>query len=133
MAAAISQIPQRAPTLGMSTDVLLRQAYAKEFARHNVERMQKQAYARSFAMGNPMSSPMAAANRPMARAGRTGLSAQATEVGAPEDALASFNLAIEQGRSLVDMLKSAYEAQKPGWDDYAKQAALTIIPRIAGM
>jgi len=55
------------------------------------------------------------------------------EVGSAEDALGGFNVALDSADKLARMMRERYEAQKPGWQDYLKQAALGMLPKLVGM
>lgn len=121
----------RAPTAGMSTDDLLRNAYAKEFARFRLGEMAQGAWDQSFQRTSPMG--LGGGNARLPQAARQGMNQQQYQVGETDDVLASFNTQLDFGDRLLEMMRKVREAQEPGLADYAKQVALTLGPRLLGL
>lgn len=126
-----SEWKMRSPTVGMSTEDLLRNAYAKEFARMKLGEQMRKAYLGSFAATSPFAG--GGAGGAMPQAARQNATQGTYEVGAAEDALGGFNTQMEFGDRMLQMMRQTWEAQQPGMGDYLKQAALTIGPRLLGL
>lgn len=123
----------RAPHIGMSPDTAYRSALEKEWMRYAIGQQIKSAYAQAMLSGSPLSGGLSRDARRVAQPARMGMSAASPEVGGPEDAAASFQLAIQNGTDLVRMMRERYEAQQADWKDYAKQAGLQYGGMLLGM
>ena len=128
-----SEWEMRAPTAGMETKDLLRNAYAKEFARFQMGEQAKRVYMDSFAQSSPMGAGGGMGGRRLPQAARAGVNQNQQQVGEIDDTLAAFGTQLEHTDKLLEIMRKAWEAQQPGFADYAKQAAMQFGPMLLGL
>ena len=126
-----SEWQMRAPTVGMSTRDIHRNALAKEMARYQMGQAARAAWMDSFVRTSPMAG--GSQGNAMAQPARQDMQQQQYQVGGVDDALAGFNAQLDAGEKLLRLMRERYEAQQPGLKDYARQVALTVGPRLIGL
>jgi hypothetical protein len=127
-----SEFTRRAPTAGMDIEEILRNALSEEIQRAGEGQLARAAHSNSRAQ----TSTMAGGGMGAAGAGqqaRGAFSQRQYEVGSADDALGAFTQQIDQADKLLELMRKAFEAQQPGWDDYAKQAAMTLGPKLLAL